>query len=78
MCLAGAVVPSRSLTQELTGSSPFTVMTNILGTEFNEFSKTFTQNSITWWAEPILERDEIKSWLCLEGSNAHTDDDTLE
>ena len=29
MCLAGAVVASWSLTQEVAGSSPFTVMTNI-------------------------------------------------
>ena len=28
MCLAGAVVASWSLTQEVAGSSPFTVMTN--------------------------------------------------
>ena len=30
MCLAGAVVASWPLTHEITGSSPFTVMTNIL------------------------------------------------
>ena len=30
MCLADAVVASWSLTQEVAGSSPFTVMTNIL------------------------------------------------
>ena len=30
MCLAGAVVASWSLTQELEGLNPFTVMTNIL------------------------------------------------
>ena len=29
VCLAGAVVASWSLTQEVAGSSPFTVMTNI-------------------------------------------------
>ena len=29
MCLAGAVVASSSLTQEVAGSIPFTVMTNI-------------------------------------------------
>ena len=39
MCLAGAVVASWSLTQEVAGSSPFTVMTNIFVTEFNEFSE---------------------------------------
>ena len=30
MCLAGAVVASWSLTQDVAGSSPFVVMTNIL------------------------------------------------
>ena len=36
MCLTGAVVASWSLTQEVAGSSPFTVMTNIFVTEFSE------------------------------------------
>ena len=36
MCLSGAVVASWSLTQEVAGSSHFTVMTNIFLTEFNE------------------------------------------
>ena len=36
MCLAGAVVASWSLTQEVTGSNPFTVMTNIFVSEFSE------------------------------------------
>ena len=39
MCLAGAVVASWSLTQEIAGSSPFTV-TNIFFTEFSELGKT--------------------------------------
>ena len=39
MCLAGAVVASWSHTQEVAGSNPFTVMTNIFVTEFNELSK---------------------------------------
>ena len=43
MCLAGAVVASWSLTQEVAGSGPFTVMTNIFVTEFSE---TFRKNSI--------------------------------
>ena len=38
MCLAGTVVASSSLTQEVESSSPFTVMTNIFVTEF-EFSE---------------------------------------
>ena len=33
MCLAGALVASWSLTQEVAGSSPFTVMTNTFVTE---------------------------------------------
>ena len=37
MFLAGAVVASWSLIQEVTGSSPFTVKTNIFVTEFAEF-----------------------------------------
>ena len=37
MCLAGAVVASWSLTQEVAGLSPFTVMTNIFVTKFSEF-----------------------------------------
>ena len=39
MCLAGTMVASWSLTQEVIGSSPFTVMTNIFVTEFAEFSE---------------------------------------
>ena len=38
LCLANAVV-SWSLTQEIAGSNPFTVMTNILVTEFSEFNE---------------------------------------
>ena len=37
MCLAGAVVAYWSVTQEVAGLSPFTVMTNIFVTEFAEF-----------------------------------------
>ena len=39
MCLAGAVVASWSLTQEVAGSSPFTVMRIIFVSEFTEFSE---------------------------------------
>ena len=39
MCLAGAMVTSWSLTQEVAGSSPFTVMTNISVPEFSEFGE---------------------------------------
>ena len=36
MCLAGTVVVSWSLIQEVAGSSPFTLMTNIFVTDFSE------------------------------------------
>ena len=36
MCLAGPVVASWSLMQEVAGSRSFTVMTNIFVTEFSE------------------------------------------
>ena len=39
MCLAGAVVASWSLTQEVAGSRPFTVMRIIFVSEVAEFSK---------------------------------------
>ena len=45
MCLAGPVVASWSLTQEISGLSPFTVMTNIFVTEFKENRETFRENS---------------------------------
>ena len=45
MCYPGAVVAPWLLTQEMTGSSPFTVMTNIFVTEFSEFGETFRKNS---------------------------------
>ena len=41
MCLAGAVVASWSLTQEMAGFNPLTVMTNIFVTEFRNSRKTF-------------------------------------
>ena len=39
MCLAGAMVPSWSFTQEIANLNPFTVLTNIFVTEFSEFSE---------------------------------------
>ena len=39
MYLGGAEVAPWSLTQEVAGSSPFTVMINIFVTEFAEFSE---------------------------------------
>ena len=46
MCLAGTVVTSWFVTQEVASSSPFTVLTNIFVTEFSEFNETFGKNSI--------------------------------
>ena len=43
VCLAGAVEASWSLTQEVPGSNPFTVMTNIFVTEFAEFSENILE-----------------------------------
>ena len=40
MYLAGAVVTSLSLTQEIAGSSPFTVMKNIFVSEMKHLRKT--------------------------------------
>ena len=39
MCLAGTVVASRSLMQEVADSNPFTVMTNIFVTILAEISE---------------------------------------
>ena len=39
MCLAGAVVASWSVTQEVADSSPFNVMTNIFVTKFPKFNE---------------------------------------
>ena len=39
MCLVGTVIASWSLTQDVAGWSPFTVMTNIFVNEFTEFSE---------------------------------------
>ena len=43
MCLAGATVESWSLT----GSNPFTVMTNIFVTEFNEVNENI-EGKLKW------------------------------
>ena len=45
MPLAGAMVASWSLTQEVTGSNSFTLMTNILVTEFSKFNELLRENS---------------------------------
>ena len=46
MCLTGAVVTSWSLTQEVAGSNPLTVMTNILSLNSVNLMKTFRENSV--------------------------------
>ena len=50
MCLADTVVVSWFLMQEMAGSTPFAVMTNIFVTEFAEFSENYlgkTQKTLT-------------------------------
>ena len=39
VCLAGAVVGFWSRIQEVAGSKPFTVMSDLFGTDFAEFSE---------------------------------------
>ena len=60
MCLAGTVVAFWSLIQELAGSSPFTVMTNIFSLNLLNSVKTFRENSnilgtCNWWV-PLHNR----------------------
>ena len=45
MCLACAVVASWPLMQEVVGSSPFSVMTNIFVTELSKFRENIWENS---------------------------------
>ena len=45
MCLAGAVVASWPLTQEVASSSTFSVMTIFFVTKFAEFNETCRKNS---------------------------------
>ena len=45
MCLAGAVVASMSLTQDVAGSNLFTLVTNILSQNLLYSVKTFRENS---------------------------------
>ena len=57
ICLAGALVASWSLIQEVAGLSLFTVRTNMFVNEFSKFSETFRRNSIgfrfQWQQWPI-------------------------
>ena len=48
ICLAGSVVASWSLMQEVEGSNPFTVMTNIFVTEFAKFSENIKEK-LQWF-----------------------------
>ena len=41
MHLAGTVVASWSLAQQVAGSNPFTVITNVFVTEFSEYNENF-------------------------------------
>ena len=60
MCLAGAVIASWPLTQELTDSNPFTVMTNIFVTELSE---TFRENSRDVFVVRLLRLEQgMESW----------------
>ena len=57
MSLAGTLVASWSLTQEVAGLSPFTVMTNIFVTEFSEFSENIwekLQYHIVKWHDDFI------------------------
>ena len=47
ICLAGAVVVSWPLTQEIAGSNPIIVTTNIFSLNSPNSMKTFRENSIT-------------------------------
>ena len=59
MCLAGNVVASRSLTQEVAGSSPFTVMINIFVSKVTEFSETFRKISNVIVLTKVLSKNII-------------------
>ena len=54
MCLAGPVVASWSLTQEVAGSSPFTVMKNILSLNSANSVKKFRKNSNEYQLKGII------------------------
>ena len=70
MCLAGAVVASWSLTQEVAGLSPFAVMTNIFVTGFSEFSENILENSnlstvnarVTAWLTLHVNKPLFSTW----------------
>ena len=49
MCLPDTVVAYLPPTEEVGGSSSFTVMANSFVTEFSKFSETFRENSILFY-----------------------------
>ena len=61
MCLAGTTAPSWFLTQEIAGSNPYTVMTNILISEISEFNYNSQEkiHDATTQGFPIY----VTSWL---------------
>ena len=66
MYLAGAVVASWSLTQEVSGSSPFTVMTIFLSLNSLNSVKTFRKNSsvfLTYFSDVFLGRLDLDPTL---------------
>ena len=64
MCLSGTVVASCSLTQEVAGSNPLTVITNIFVTEITGFSdKEIIETPIaTGSCRPLLLRGLRDQW----------------
>ena len=61
--LTDAVVASWSLTQEVAGLNPFTVMTNILSLNSANSKKTFRENSINHDCHPV-------EWTAVRDSDA--------
>ena len=64
MCPAGTVVVSWSLTQEVVGSNPFIVMTNIFSLNSANSVKTFRENSNVLDVTPSSLFSLKVSWNC--------------
>ena len=60
ICLAGDVVASRSLTQEVAGLSPFTVMTNTFVTDFHELNENNSGKTQLSRLSRILKQERRK------------------
>ena len=70
LCLACYVVTSWSLSEEVIGSSPFTVITNIFEifvSGFAEFSETFRRKFRYSIQSPGTLSSEISNGFCLSG-----------